>query len=609
MNQSGILKKTATRPYTLGNVLPAQDGVSKMRRIASAFLFAFVVSSLIACGGGSSTPVPTPTPPPSIVVTPSSANVNIGGSQTFTSNAAGVTWSITGPGSISQNGAYLAPATFPGVGANTVTVTATAGAQVGHANAAVVFPNDNAGNQAIPVKLGTSGGNVLDNNTANTACCIGTLGSLLQRGTTLYILSNNHVLARSTLGKAGEAIDQPGQPHCPAGSQGLTVANLSEQAALKPAAGTTGPAPSNVDAAIAQIVTGTVDPSGSILDLGTAGSTSIAAAPPSSTVDLPAIGQPVAKSGRTTGLTCSTVGAVGVSVSVQYDQSCGGAVAFTATFSNQISVNGGSFSAGGDSGSLIVTSNTSHPVGLLYAGSSTDTVANPMADVFKAFTTAAGTPAIVGGAADHAVSCDPTNSVQSAQVGAASAAVGKLSAQERQRVTTVLQSNQTALTRDPAVRNVQLGASMDSTGEGAVEIHVTGPLQKPVPATIDGVRTRVVYQGAAVKMIPSRFELNNPAVVRASAVKDAHVASLMAQPGIQGVGVTRSDDNPVETAILIYTIKGVAHNPIPAVIDGVRTKIVDTDRFRANGWNSQLEPKTGACSKAPANGGVKTSLK
>ncbi len=582
-----------------------------MRRIASAFLFSIVLISLVACGGGSSTPPPTPTPPPTIVVTPSSANVNIGGSQTFTANAAGVTWSITGPGSISPNGAYLAPATFPGVGANTVTVTATAGGQVGHANAAVVFPNDNAGNQSIPVKLGTSGGNVLDNNTANTECCIGTLGSLLTRGGTLFILSNNHVLARSTLGKAGEAIDQPGQAHCPPGSQGLTVANLSEQAALKPST-SSGPAPSNVDAAIAQIVAGTVDTSGSILDLGPATATSIGAAPPSSTVDLPAIGQNVAKSGRTTGLTCSTVGAVGVSVSVQYDQSCGGAVAFTATFSNQISVNGGNFSAGGDSGSLIVTSNTSHPVGLLYAGSATDTVANPMADVFKAFTTAAGTPTIVGPASpagDHPVSCDPTNSAQSVQVGAASAAVAKLSTQERQRVAQVLQANQVSLTRDPAIRTVQLGASMDSAGEGAVEIHVTGPLQKPVPATIDSVRTRLVYEGAAASMVPSRFELNNPAVVRASAIKDAHVATLMAQPGIQGVGVTRSNDNPAETAILIYTSKGVAHNPIPAVIDGVRTKIVDTDRFRANGWNSQLEPKTAACSKAAAKVSVKSSMK
>jgi len=47
------------------------------------------------------------------------------------------------------------------------------------------------------------------------------------------------------------------------------------------------------------------------------------------------------------------------------------------------------------------------------------------------------------------------------------------------------------------------------------------------------------------------------------------------------VGVSLSVDNPTETAISIYLIKGVAHPPIPAVIDGVRTRVFDGERFKA----------------------------
>ena len=48
----------------------------------------------------------------------------------------------------------------------------------------------------------------------------------------------------------------------------------------------------------------------------------------------------------------------------------------------QVLINGSGFSAGGDSGSLIVTDNTSHnPVALLFAGSSTTTIANPIREV------------------------------------------------------------------------------------------------------------------------------------------------------------------------------------------------------------------------------------
>jgi hypothetical protein len=59
----------------------------------------------------------------------------------------------------------------------------------------------------------------------------------------------------------------------------------------------------------------------------------------------------------------------------------------TATFVHQIIItgnNGGAFSDSGDSGSLIVTDNSTHnPVGLLFAGSTSTTIANPIGDVLS----------------------------------------------------------------------------------------------------------------------------------------------------------------------------------------------------------------------------------
>ncbi|MGZ4900877.1 MAG: hypothetical protein ACXV8X_14560, partial [Candidatus Angelobacter sp.] len=159
-----------------------------------------------------------------------------------------------------------------------------------------IFPNDEQLAQSAPVKLGTSGGNA--NDLGTKVCCIGTLGSLWTHvGTTNpVILSNNHVLDRSGQGVAGEAINQPLQLACtaPTAPAPLTVAHLTQGAALKPVANeTTGPcasdaskaalcghAPSNVDAAFAEIAAGEVDLSGTILDLGPVGTSSIAAQPP-----------------------------------------------------------------------------------------------------------------------------------------------------------------------------------------------------------------------------------------------------------------------------------------------------------------------------------------
>src|SRR6266568_3649015 len=182
---------------------------------------------------------------------PNPATVEVFASQQFTASINGqpssaVTWqvnAITGgnatAGTISTFGVYHAPNSVPttstsGGGSVAATVTVTAVSQAnpsssGSATVTVFAPNQNA--QLIPVKLGTTGGNANDSSTSGRTitCCGGTLGSLVSRGGNQYILSVNHVLARTDLATTGENIIQPGliDANCSAAGT-ITVGHLSQ---------------------------------------------------------------------------------------------------------------------------------------------------------------------------------------------------------------------------------------------------------------------------------------------------------------------------------------------------------------------------------------------
>jgi hypothetical protein len=90
----------------------------------------------------------------------------------------------------------------------------------------------------------------------------------------------------------------------------------------------------------------------------------------------------VQKYGRTTGHTLGRVSGINATVDVSYRTG-------SARFQGQIVISGDGFSTGGDSGSLIVTkgllSADRRPVGLLFAGSSVNTIANPIEPVLSRF--------------------------------------------------------------------------------------------------------------------------------------------------------------------------------------------------------------------------------
>src|SRR5437667_8230713 len=80
------------------------------------------------------------------------------------------------------------------------------------------------------------------------------------------------------------------------------------------------------------------------------------------------LGLNVQKYGRTTKLTHGQITGINATVDVCYDMFC----FKLARFVDQLVIEPGSFAGGGDSGSLIVTDdNNKSPVGLLFAGSST----------------------------------------------------------------------------------------------------------------------------------------------------------------------------------------------------------------------------------------------
>ena len=583
------------------------------------FPFLGACSGLSKTGGGGGNQQVT------VTVTPATPTVNNFATQQFTAAVTGssntaVTWQVNTvaggsqtTGFISSAGLFVAPGGVPTkAGGTTTTVTVTAVSQAkasasGSVTVTIVPQNQNVQNGAI--QLGSSGGNAKASSTNGTTitCCGGTLGSLLTRNGTNFILSNNHVLAISDSAQINDPIIQPGLIDNPAPNTctttgTATVANLTQFFNLESDPGT------KVDAAIAQVVSGKVDLQGNILYLGATATNGIpdpgqvhagAGVPGGATV-----GMLVAKSGRSTGLTCSSVVAINfvTGAPVQYTKGCGTGAAFNVSYTNLVeiaSVLGSNFSAEGDSGSLIVTQNTADPVALLFAGSDTDAIANPVSDVLgtsKFLGPGNAVPSFVGSPTPHAViGCTlPVKPAGAMQTLAATA----IATEKLQSATVTRDAHAPELLSHPEVQAVGVGASYDNPAEAAILFFVTkGQPRTNIPAQVDGIRTRIIEgdlfarrgalsaeesaaleKGAALPQIV--YSISDAETARAKVVHTAHVQEWTKRPGVQGVGITSSVDSPGEAALMIALIRGAAHDPIPPVIDGLRTRVRESSPFR-----------------------------
>ena len=563
----------------------------------------------------------------SVAVTPTTTKIPNFSTQSFTATVTGspntaVDWQVNGvtggsraTGFISNTGLYMAPGGVPtkpdgSGGTNVTTVTITAVSKVNAsavATATVTIVPQNEEAQAGPVKLGTSGGNVTD--ISGKYCCSGTLGSLVTLNGTQYILSNNHVLAKSDSGNAGDEITQPGliETNCQAGPATQTVANLFAFYNLQ-----TGALP-KVDAALASTVNGAVDAAGNILLLGATQTNGVPdAAPPhagSGINPTQALTSPhnglVAKSGRTTGLTCSLIIGTNVAASVDYYKNCGDTkAAFTVNYTDLLMIAGATFSAAGDSGALIVTQDTADPVALLFGGSDTDSVGNPVGDVLSVFPGASNSrPTFVGGAAHSVLGC--TLPVKPSSAATSQTAVGAESLSKANRARDY---SAPTLLANPTVQALGFGRSYDRPGDGAVLLFVdNGGVAAGMPHSLNGVPTRIIegdawaYRGLlndkethqllqTVAEPQLMYELLPGQMQKARAVQAAHVAELLKQPGVLGVGISASVDAPGEAALLIYLKHGTSIESIPAEIDGVRTRLRETGPFMAGKSDNEPAP-------------------
>lgn len=224
----------------------------------------------------------------------------------------------------------------------------------------------------------------------------GTFGCVVRnKDKVRLILSNNHVLANTNEATLGDPIIQPGRVDN--GTIQDTIAGLERfikinfpggDSACPVAKGIAGffnfwywlfgrktrfqtvvsrVAPNYVDAALGFPKSPSIIID-NIIDIGKPAATRP-----------PAIGMSVTKSGRTTGTTQGTIQYLGATVNVGYGPGK------TATFVDQMIIVPGGFSAGGDSGSAIITFVDDEPylVGLLFAGSRSHTIANKITHVFR----------------------------------------------------------------------------------------------------------------------------------------------------------------------------------------------------------------------------------
>jgi hypothetical protein len=456
------------------------------------------------------------------------------------------------------------------------------------------------------IEMGSSGGNANDYDSKKDSggkeyvndCCGGTLGALVaDRNSDLFILSNNHVLAESDQARSGDTIVQPALVDLNCNPQaGRTVGSLRYVVPLQSSQ-------SNVDAALAA-ATPAVDSSGAILQLGPSINGVLSpGAPAAGTGEALTAGVlnqlRVVKSGRTTGLTCSTVNTVNLSVQVDYYYDCAETKPYyTKTYVNQIGMPGASFADSGDSGALVLDAGNAQPVGLFFASGADDSnhgfsVANPIQDVLSELDQAGHTDGLqIAGGAPHPVTCSNydehtapvTRNVSPAQMSAAKSAVESAAA---------------LLSRpDNAILGVATGQSLDSPGEAAVIVYVDK--NKPgiaIPKAIQGVRTLVIPTDAATMSAGTEpttlpqvegIHLSADVLRAAAAVQRQFAPRLMADPAFFGVGVTQSYDNPAEAALLVLVDLTKTPQSMPDLAGGLRLRYLRVNRLHVT--RSKLAP-------------------
>jgi hypothetical protein len=325
----------------------------------------------------------------------------------------------------------------------------------------------------------------------------------------------------------------------------------------------------------------------------------------------------VAKSGRTTGLTCAPVSAVDVDVLVDYFADCAEtAHLMTKRFTNQIAISGTNFSDAGDSGALVVDSSNAEPVGLFFAGGTDvsgveEAIANPAPEVLSTLDQQVSgvdgpTTYSFAGGQDHPVTCLDYNT----GLAAADTGTTTLSADELQRADAAMPLAQVLVNPSAGIERVGIGQSKDRPGTATLLFYVNPPVYRAavadglsaIPASIRFVTTSVLPVSA----------LNSDRATAAAATAGARAASLslalavkrrlaasVLKPGsaIFGIGVGQSLDNPADAALVVFIDRTRFDGTLPQSLEssGQRIRMILMDRLHVTRAHGRPDSGGSAC--------------
>jgi hypothetical protein len=150
-------------------------------------------------------------------------------------------------------------------------------------------------------------------------------------------------------------------------------------------------------------------------------------------------------------------------------------------------------------------------------------------------------------------------------------------------------TGQSLIRSDAGILAVGSGKSLDSPGDAALIVYTDKAKGfVSVPQTLDGLRTQVIATDAAAfardqqshsPATTTGIHLSANVLAGASAVVREYAPQLLRDPAIFGVGVTQSQDNASEPALLVLVDMAQTPQSTPETIGGLRVRYMKLHPF------------------------------
>jgi hypothetical protein len=124
-----------------------------------------------------------------------------------------------------------------------------------------------------------------------------------------------------------------------------------------------------------------------------------------------------------------------------------------------------------------------------------------------------------------------------------------------------------------------------------------GALRDPstgqVPSVVGGAQHSIdcgastQSAGKPLSAAEATAQMPEEAIKRAASMKQNRERNLLNNSGVLGMGLGPSESDSTHPAIVIFVDKHQPPLAMPAQLDGVPTRVVYGERFRATGWNEK----------------------